>query len=78
MMASVVPHMSGTSGNVVTGMLWNYDDAIARAEAHVDKTDTESKNRTIDELMEIKEKVESLRDLSLRIFTKVPLNNTLP
>lgn len=54
MMASVVPHMSGTSGNVMTGMLWNYDDVIARAEAHVDKIDTESKNMTIDELIEIK------------------------
>ncbi|CAM9183157.1 unnamed protein product [Hapterophycus canaliculatus] len=68
MMSSVVPHTSGTSGNVLTGI----------AKAHVDKIDTESKTITIDELMEIKEKVESLRDLSLRIFTKVQLNNTLP
>lgn len=77
MMGLVVPYESG-SGNVVTGMLWNYNDAIARAEVHAVKIDVDSKNMGLGELMAIKAWVESLRDLSLKIFTKLPLKDTLP
>lgn len=65
--------IGGTSGNVLTGMLWNVNDAVAKADVHVDKIDIESNNMKIDELVAIKENVNYLRDLSLRIFTKRPI-----
>ena len=73
MMASVVPALSG----VLTGMLWNPNDAIDRANGSGDDTDPESNMKTI-ELMSIKERVDTLRDLSLAVFTKIPMEDTLP
>ncbi|CAM9648799.1 unnamed protein product, partial [Pylaiella littoralis] len=64
MMGSVVPALSG----VLTGMLWNPNDAIDRANGSGDGIDPESKKK-IGELMSIKVRVDTLRDLSLAVFT---------
>ncbi|CAN0085292.1 unnamed protein product [Pylaiella littoralis] len=57
MMGSVVPVLSG----VLTGMLWNPNDAIDRANGSGDGIDPESKQK-ISELMSIKVRVDTLRD----------------
>ncbi|CAN0170302.1 unnamed protein product, partial [Ectocarpus sp. 12 AP-2014] len=72
MMGSVVPALSG----VLTGMLCNPNDAIDRANRSGDDTDPES-NMKISELMAIKVRVDTLRDLSLAAFTKIPMEATL-
>ncbi|CAM9527702.1 unnamed protein product [Pylaiella littoralis] len=72
MMGSVVPSIS----DVKTGMLWNPNDAIDRANGSGDDTDPESNMKT-SELMSIKERVD-LKDLSLAIFTKILMEDTLP
>ena len=72
MMGSVVPTLSG----VVSGMLWNANDVIDRANRSGDGTDPESNTKT-SELMSIKVRVDTLRDLSLAVFTKIPMEVTL-
>ncbi|CAN0271956.1 unnamed protein product, partial [Ectocarpus sp. 12 AP-2014] len=72
MMGSVVPALSG----VLTGMLWNPNDAINRANRSGDDTDPESNMKT-SELMSIKVRVDTLRDLSLAVFTRIPMEATL-
>ena len=72
MMGSVVPALSG----VVSGMLRNANDAIDRANKSGDGTDPESSMKT-SELMSIKVRVDTLRDLSLAVFTKIPMDATL-
>ncbi|CAM9537684.1 unnamed protein product, partial [Ectocarpus sp. 8 AP-2014] len=72
MMGSVVPALSG----VLTGMLWNPNDAINRANRSGGGTDPESKMK-IGELMSIKVRVDTLRDLSLAVFSKIPVEATL-
>ena len=57
-------------------MLWNPNDAIDRANRSGDDTDPESKMK-ISELMSIKVRVDTLRDLSLAVFTKIPMEATL-
>lgn len=75
MMVHVVPFFSGGS-NVTTGMLWNVDDAVARANMD-DRIDPESEV-TIAKLDRIKNRVETSRDLSLKIFTTAAVEKTLP
>lgn len=77
MKASVVPFLSGNS-IVTSGMLWNVDDAIARAKSNPNKIDPESKDMGLDELTEIKRRADTVRDLSLAIFNNIPLKDTLP
>ncbi|CAN0105018.1 unnamed protein product, partial [Ectocarpus sp. 4 AP-2014] len=72
MMGSVVPALSG----VLTGMLWNPNDAIDRANRSGEDTDPASNMKT-SELMSIKVRVDTLRDLSLAVFTKIPMEATL-
>lgn len=75
MMAHVVPFISGGS-NVTTGMIWNVHDAVARANMD-GRIDPESE-MTITKLIRIKNRVETLRDLSLNIFTSAAVEDTVP
>lgn len=69
MMAHVVPLLKQKkSKSVTTYMLWNRTEAL--------KTET-NKERKV-ELKQIIKQVDTLRDLTLRIFTKAAVKDTLP
>lgn len=67
MMAHVVPHLRQHK-NVTAGMLWNVIKALEK--------ETNPEKRV--ELQNIKKRVDTLRDLTLRIFTKAAVEDTLP
>lgn len=75
MKAQVVPCLT-TSEHVTTGMLWNSDDAIERADDN-DGTDPESEMST-KKLTGTKDRANSLENLVLKIFTEASVENTLP